>query len=533
MSSSVYGIDLGTTYSAIARISDLGAAEIIPNFEGDQTTPSVVFFESPGSAIVGAEAKRSAIQEPENAAMLIKRHMGTEYPQIFQGETYTPEAISALILKELVTAANKESGGEASTVVITVPAYFGVQEREATRQAGTIAGLEVVGIVTEPVAAALSIGLKGESAETIMVYDLGGGTFDTTIMALEAGKVRVIAVDGNRQLGGADWDAALVDLIVEKFMAEVDLDGEDPRHDEEFFLDIRLAAEETKKSLTKRESATVKCDFQGKKANITVTRQEFEEATKHLIAQTIEICRRTLEIGESKEPGLSVDRVLLVGGSSRMPMVRESLKRELGWDAQDTDFDLAVAKGAAIYGQAAVEEVLIVEGQSEEAAEAIAENAAPKYYLAGAGALSITNVLSRGVGIEFSRNGDPDDNYIQFFAHSNDEIPMAPDPITAGTLVANQRSVSLKLYEQGGERESEAVADNRLMKEASLTLPEGLPKGAPVELQMHISGEGLVTLTATDPATGSSVTMEAMVSVLSEEDVAAETAKVSGITLRS
>lgn len=531
MNDSVYGIDLGTTYSAIARISKLGAAEIIPNFEGEQTTPSVVYFESPTTAIVGSEAKRVAITDPDNACLLIKRQMGAEYPQDFQGQTYSPEAISALILKELVSAANQESGEEAAKVVITVPAYFGVQEREATRQAGVIAGLDVIGIVTEPVAAALSLGLGNGTSETIMVYDLGGGTFDTTIMRVESGKVEVIAVDGNRKLGGADWDAALVNLIVEKFVVEASLGDDDPRFDEEFMLDLQLGAEETKKSLTKRESATIRCAYDGNKANIEVTRAEFEAATEHLVNQSMEISTRTLDSATEKKPNLSIDRVLLVGGSSRMPMISAALKGRLGWDAQPTDFDLAVAKGAAIYGQSAVDEVLLSEG--EEALDEGSAQTAPRPFLGGATSLTVENVLARGVGVKFSRDEKDETGYIQFFASANDSIPKTPEPIGAATLSTGQRTVSIEIYEQGGERESENPTDNRLLKEAALPLPEGLPKGSPIDIAINVTGEGIVKLLVTDVTGGQTMELEAMVSVLTQEQVVEETEKVTALTLRS
>lgn len=478
MSASVYGIDLGTTYSSIARISDLGGAEIIPNFEGDQTTPSVVFFEAPESVVVGDVAKRSAVADPDNACLLIKRHMGTEYPQDFQGEVYSPEAISALILKELVRVANQESGGEATKAVITVPAYFGAQERESTRQAGQMAGIEVVGIVTEPVAAALSIGARSDRTETIMVYDLGGGTFDTTVLKLGDGQVEVVAVDGNRKLGGADWDAALVEMIVEKFTATADVGDEDPRHDEEFMIDLRLEAESAKISLTRRESTNLRLAFDGTKSTVEVTRAEFEEATRHLLTQTVEIAERTVEIAQQKDPGVSVDRVLLVGGSSRMPQVTRALTEQLGWQIEDTEFDLAVAKGAAIYGQAAVDEVIMTGDESSPVG--LSADATPRAFLPGASAtLNVQNVLSRSIGVGFSRGVDDEEGYIRFFAHANDPIPLDPDPIEAQTLVPNQTTVKVRLYEQAGERESEVVADNRLITDAHLQLPTGLPEKSP------------------------------------------------------
>ena len=325
MSENVYGIDLGTTYSAIARIDDLGQAVIIDNFDGNRTTPSVVYFEGDNNAVVGAEAKRVQLSDPDNACSLIKRYMGTVYPQEFRGQEYTPEKISALILKELVKTANSELGEEVSKVVITVPAYFGIQEKEATKQAGLIAGLEVVGIVTEPVAAALSLGIRGEQPETILVYDLGGGTFDTTIMRAEPGRVEVIAVDGNKTLGGADWDEALAQLIADKFVAQAGLGGENPRLNSEFEIELLSQSEDTKKTLSKRENATVRCRYQDKDEQVAVSRAEFEAATRHLVTTTLEISERVVKAAEAKVSGLKVDRVLLVGGSSRMPMIDAAL----------------------------------------------------------------------------------------------------------------------------------------------------------------------------------------------------------------
>ncbi|MGV1004585.1 MAG: Hsp70 family protein [Candidatus Nanopelagicales bacterium] len=352
---SVYGIDLGTTYSAIARIDNLNTAEVILNLDAQPTTPSVVYFESDNNVVVGEEAKRTQLSDPDNACSFIKRQMGTVYPQEFRGKEYSPEGISALILKELVKSANNELGEEVSKVVITVPAYFGIQEKESTKQAGQIAGLEVVGIVTEPVAAALSLGIRGERPETLLVYDLGGGTFDTTIMRAEAGRIEVIAIDGNRTLGGADWDEALAQLITDKFVAQAGLGSDNPRDDGEFEIELLGQAEDTKKSLTKKESANVRCRYQGSDEQVTVTRTEFEAATRHLVAQTLEIGQRVVTAAKKKVPGLKVDRVLLVGGSSKMPMIEAALREQLGWEPVTTEFDLAVAKGAAIYGQPAVE----------------------------------------------------------------------------------------------------------------------------------------------------------------------------------
>ena len=345
----VLGVHLGASYVSVAWINDLDQAEVLLNFDGDRTTPAVVYFESDNNVVVGAEAKRVQLSDPDNACSLIKRHIGTVYPQEFRGQEYTPESISALILKELVKMANSELTQEVSKVVITVPAYFGSKEREATKQAGQIAGLEVVGILAEPVACLLSVGIS-EEPETLLTFDIGGSTFDVTVLHASRSHIETVAIDGNNMLGGADWDDSLAELIADKFVAQAGLGDESPRLDAEFEIVLLGQAEDMKKFLTKRESATVRCRYQDKDEQVTVTRAEFEAATRHLVAQTLEISQRVVKAAESKVPGLKVDRVLLVGGSSKMPMIDAALREQLGWNPANTDFDLAAAKGAAVYG---------------------------------------------------------------------------------------------------------------------------------------------------------------------------------------
>jgi len=520
MSDAVYGIDLGTTYSAIARINENDRAEVVRNFDGDDTTPSVVYFEGGQNVVVGAEAKRIQLAEP------------ADYPQEFQGQVWTPESISALILKELVRTANSETGDEVRQVVITVPAYFGIQEKEATKQAGTIAGLEVVGIVTEPVAAALSLGIRGDREETIFVYDLGGGTFDTTIMKVGPGRVEVVAIDGNRVLGGADWDNALAEFVIDRFIDASGLSSDDdPRFDEDFMIELLSQAEGVKKSLTRRDSATVRCRYKDKDEQVVVTRAEFQLATSHLVAQTIEICKRVSATAEAKQPGLRVDKVLLVGGSSRMPMIDAALRNDLGWDPVPTDFDLAVAKGAAVYGQAAIDEALITDGSDQ--AESAAAGGEAKYFLGGESTLSVTNVLSRGLGIGFVRdvNGSWED-YVSFLVHANDALPATPPAIPASTIRDNQEVVEIALYEQGGERESDVPADNNELKKQELRIP-AMPKGSGIQIELTVTSEGLATVRATEPISGAVLEMEVQVAPMDAEQVAEATELVSGMLSRS
>lgn len=527
MSDIVYGIDLGTTYSALARINELGQAEVVQNFEGDPTTPSVVYFEGERNVVVGAEAKRTLLSDPENACALVKRHMGTEHPMEFQGSVYTPESISALILSELVRTANNETGGQVDKVVITVPAYFGIQAREATRQAGTIAGLEVVGIVTEPVAAALSA-VRGERQQTVLIYDLGGGTFDTTVLTISPGEADVIAIDGNRLLGGADWDQALVDLIIRKFAEQSGAPAEDAHDDDLFMAEVRGSAEDTKKALTRREQTTVRCRLGQWDEQVIVTRAEFELATRHLVAQTLEISQRVVAKAQEKRPGLTIDQVLLVGGSSRMPMVGAALRDQLGWNPVDTDFDLAVAKGAAIYGQAAIEEVLTTD---EDEPARVQADAPARPYLNGARSLNVSNVLSRGLGVHLI-DRETDEPFIKFLVHANDSLPATPPTLPAQTRVAQQQSVSIRLFEQVGERESRVPAENRELKAQDLPLPP-MDAGAPIEITLEVTAEGLARVQAFDPTNGGRIDFEVLVAQLDEAQVEQAAEHVAAITLRS
>ncbi|OBG82656.1 molecular chaperone DnaK [Mycobacterium sp. E802] len=536
MSGDVFGIDLGTTYSAVAVINDLDQAEIIKNQNGEDTTPSVVYFDS-GIAIVGSEAKSSLIADADNGCALIKRHMGTEFPQEFAGQTYSPESMSGVILKELVNAANLERASAITKAVITVPAYFGVKEKEATKQAGEMAGLEVIGILAEPIAAALSLGVRGEKRETIVIYDLGGGTFDTTVMVAEPGNVEVIAVDGNRSLGGADWDEALSHVVIDKFRDQAGL-SEDPSDDPDFKAEILQKVEDNKKLLTRKQDVSVLCQFEGAKEKVSVTRTEFESATAHLIQQTVDITLRVIETAKEKSPGLVIDKLLLVGGSSRMPMVHDALTAA-GFDPIPTDYDLSVAKGAAIYGQAILSGSVPFEAGDTSAAAGNgtgqpATNTQPKYFLGGAATLNIKNVLSRGIGVEFVREeGGKLVDYIGFLTHANDPLPVVDTLLEAGTASDNQTGVRLRLYEQGGEVESEDVGANNLLKEAEITGLPPLPRGSAIELLLSVSSEGLATLSAREPKSGQELTMEAKISALKPEEIEAGKELVGGLQTRS
>ena len=349
--SGTFGIDLGTTYSAVGFIDDTGRAAVTRNSEGDSTTPSVVYFENEDNVVVGKVAKESAGLYPDQVVSLIKREMGgRDYQRTFFGIVHTPPSISALILSALAKDAEADTGRKVSDVVITVPAYFGLLEKDATRQAGEIAGLNVIGIVPEPVAAALHYGITGSADGTIfLVYDLGGGTFDISLIKMTEDSVEVLAVGGDHRLGGADWDGRLFDYIVEETVAQCG--DESLRDDEAMLQELHTLAEKAKKDLSTAETKTLIVRYTGTAAKLTVTRKQFEEMTADLLDETIRIITRTLMDAEQLYPGIrsQISELLLVGGCSRMPAVSERLKNEFDWEPRLVDPDLAVAKGAALY----------------------------------------------------------------------------------------------------------------------------------------------------------------------------------------
>ena len=302
-----FGIDLGTTYSCVARVDDTGRAVVLPNAVGEDTTPSVVYFESADQVVVGRAAKDSAILAPDLIAQLVKRDMGSDDVHwTYHGQRHTPESVSGIILRELARAASEASGEQVHDVVITVPAYFGLAEKEATRRAGQIAGLNVLDVLAEPVAAALHYqALNDTGADRyLLVYDLGGGTFDTTVIRLSGQDVQVVCTDGDHKLGGADWDTAIMEYLLAEFAAQQpDID---PGSDEQGMQDLAAAVERLKKDLSQTQSRKVPVRFGGKAAQVEVTRAKLEEITQVLLERTMEITERT--IATAKDKGVAAVR---------------------------------------------------------------------------------------------------------------------------------------------------------------------------------------------------------------------------------
>jgi molecular chaperone DnaK len=345
----VIGIDLGTTNSCVAVIEG-GEPQVIPNAEGERVTPSVVAFKKDGERLIGLVAKRQAITNPDRTIMSIKRHMGTDLKVNIDGKNLTPQEISAMILQKLKQDAEAYLGEKIEKAVITVPAYFTDAQRQATKDAGRIAGLEVLRIINEPTAASLAYGMDKGEDQTILVFDLGGGTFDVSILELGDGVFEVKATSGNNLLGGDDFDDRIIKYLVEEFKKT---EGVDLSTDKMAMQRLKEAAEKAKIELSSVTTTNINLPFitatsEGPKhLDMTFTRAKFNELTEDLVEATMEPARRALA-DANLQPG-EIDKVILVGGSTRIPAVQEAIKKLTGKELhKGVNPDEVVAMGAAI-----------------------------------------------------------------------------------------------------------------------------------------------------------------------------------------
>ncbi|HTU09146.1 MAG TPA: Hsp70 family protein, partial [Trebonia sp.] len=443
-------------------VDDSGRPVILKSAVGEDTTPSVVYFESPENVVVGRQAKDSALLAPDQVVELIKRQMGHDIHYTFHGQDHTPESISALILRELTRAAQDQAGEEIRDVVITVPAYFGLLEREATRKAGLIAGLNVLDILAEPVAAALAYQALSDATGVrhLFVYDLGGGTFDTTVIRIEGDDIKVVCTDGNSQLGGADWDGKIIDFLLSGFASEYpDLD---PSGDEQFMQDLATSAEQLKKALSAVAARKHTVRFGGSAAQLELTREKFEELTSELLERTMEITGRTIDTAHEK--GVDhFDDVLLVGGMTIMPAIAAALKERFGLEARQQDPHLAVAKGAAIFALMRQIQASVPAG-GDEAAEASAVEAAAAQLgmtveqVSAISRKKVATVVPRAFGVKVVDTKDPvfktdpesAREYIEHLLMANTPLPADTEQETFRTVIDNQRHVQIEVWEQAG-----------------------------------------------------------------------------------
>lgn len=509
----VFGIDLGTTYSCIAHIDEHGKPVVIPNFDNNRTTPSVVLFEG-DQRIVGEEAKNALMTNPESVVSFIKRSMGeSTYFFEHEGTQYGPEEISSFILRKLVKDASDNLGVEITDVVITCPAYFGINEREATQKAGVIAGLNVKSILNEPTAAAIAYGIDQNEPQVILVYDLGGGTFDITMIEVTDGKIEVIVTDGDHNLGGKDWDDAIINYLVSTFEDETGI--EDILDNVETAGDLRVKAEGAKKSLTKREQTKVSVSHDGDKISVELTKEKFDEITASLLEQTIMLTTQML--AEAKKKGYEkFDKILLVGGSTRMPQVEDRVKQEFSVEVATFDPDESVAKGAAIYGNnLSIREAIaekIADGLGKDAEDininevdqAVVEDATKQVAedlglrlgaVVQAAKTEVINVTSKSFGV-ITLQKATNQYVISNLICKQSSVP-AECVQTFGTFEANQTSIDIRIMEN--EYSEDTVEDITQGKEIGymmLELPSGLPEGSPIEITSRLNESGMLEVIA-------------------------------------
>jgi len=528
-----YGIDLGTTYSCIAYIDDSGRPAVVKNLLGEDTTPSVVLFESADNVVVGRDAKNAAKLSPDLVASLIKRQMGVEVELTFHGQVHTPETISAFILRDLARAAAEQTGEPVRDVVITVPAYFGVAEREATRNAGKIAGLNVLNLVPEPVAAALHYeAMSAGPDRTILVFDLGGGTFDTTVIRLDGKDIHVVCTDGDHHLGGADWDAKIVDYLLEHFLAEnPESDADDS---EDFMQELTTAAEDLKKGLSTRQSRPHPMRFGGDTARAELSRETFERRTSELLDRTVDITKRTIETAKAR--GIErFDDVLLVGGATRMPAVGAALREEFGFEPRLHDPDLAVAKGAALFALIESVKVRLPEddtatGQPGAVHEQALEEVADQLGLTAEKVRQlaekrVTTVVPRAFGVKVLDDVDPhadpvrEEFYIEHLLPANTPLPAAPDTSQFYTAYHNQISIEIEIWEQAGAKASKDLVGNAKIGDGRITGLPPLPRNSPIDVTFRMSDTGLLRVDAQELTTGKKLHIELQIQGLTEAQV--------------
>lgn len=480
----IIGIDLGTTNSCVA-VKEGDNVTVIPNPEGGRTTPSVVAFTKDGNErLVGQLAKRQAIVNPDRTIISIKREMGSDHKVTIDGQKYTPQQISSMILQKLKRDAEEYLGTTVTKAVITCPAYFTDAQRQATKDAGTIAGLEVLRVINEPTAACLAYGVDKEGDHKIMVFDLGGGTFDVSILDVGEGVFEVLSTSGDNRLGGDDWDSKVVDWMADEFKKT---DGVDLRKDKMAAQRLREAAEKAKVELSSMAETSISLPFitadqnGPKHLEMTLTRAKFEELTRDLLDRTVQPVRTAL-----KDAGLQpsdVDKILLVGGSTRMPMVQRKVKELLNKEpTKGIDPDECVAVGAAIQGA-------ILSGEHK--------------------GIVLVDVTPLSLGLE-TLGG-----VFTKIIEKNSAIPVSKSQVFT-TAADNQPQVEIHVLQGERAMAGDNVSLGRFFLDGIAPAPRGIPQ---IEVTFDIDANGIVNVTAKDKATGKVQNITIQSSRLTDEEI--------------
>ncbi|MET9265614.1 Hsp70 family protein [Amycolatopsis sp. NPDC004079] len=550
-----FGIDLGTTHSCIAYVDEAsGLPSVVTNAEGDLTTPSVVLFEG-ADRVVGKEAKNAAVMYADRVVSMVKRHMGLpDWRFGYEGQQYPAEEISSYVLRKIAADAETLTGSPVKEVVITCPAYFGIAEREATAKAGEIAGLTVLEVINEPTAAAISYGVHTRDSETVLVYDLGGGTFDVTLIKIEEGSVCVRATDGDHQLGGRDWDTAVVNYLAGQWQEETG-SPEDPHDSEETLQDLWQRAEDGKRALSTRQEVSVLVSHEGQRASVKLSREKFAELTAHLLERTVDFTKAVLAIGA--ERGIDgFDKLLLVGGSARMPQVRERLAAEFGVEPVMHDPDQSVAKGAAIYAHKLkigakigyrIDELMSARGESADGADqpvpeevrdralndVADETGLRREEIEEIDSFTVTNVASKSFGIiVLSGRGEDQRRVVANLVLAQEEVPVTKSQ-TFYTTAAGVPHVNIDIMENTLRDQDAEIEQSRQIGIAVLPLSPGLPIHSPVDVTFALRQDGRLKVTGQDVAEGGKQA-EAIIETdrgLSDEELQRAKDRATGLTV--
>ncbi len=516
----IVGIDLGTTFCAVAHLDDRGKPVTLPNRDGETLTPSAVYLTGTGEAVVGQPALDVALEQPGHVASLVKRQMGRpDFGRKVAGRSFRPETLSAVILRKLVMDAERHVG-PITQAVITVPAYFDDTRRQATLDAGAIAGLEVLDILDEPSAAALAYTFQQSAAanltpgelppdapKTVLVYDLGGGTFDVTLVRLGKKRFQTLAIEGDVRLGGKDWDDRLVTHVAGLFAAQF---KSDPRDDEQSLAMLQASAERAKRTLSKVDAATITCTHDGRKMTVPVTRADFERLTMDLLLRTRLTAQQVIQ--QAMLTWGQVDKVLMVGGSTHMPATGRMLHELTG---KEPDRSLAVsevvARGAAVH--AGIRAAKLARAVSATAGGPLAD-------------IVEISVNAHSLGVEIRQGEEKLNNKL---IGKNTQLPAATSRVYR-TNADNQTKVRVRVL-QGEHQQAEACVP---VGEVWIDgLPADLPKGSPIQVRCGVTANGRIEVMALDMTSGRMARAELHRSGgLSAEQIAAEAEWVRGLRIQ-